>query len=62
MNSEKIINPSEGDLRELDNAKAELEKSMTTLQTELSCILKLSAMKRGESVQILSFVREEQEG
>ena len=54
---EKIINPSEDDLRDLDNAKAELEKIYTILQTELSYVLKLSGMRRGESVQILSFVR-----
>ena len=55
---EKIINPSEDDLRDLDNAKQNLKKSMTTSQTELSYVLKLSDMRRGKSVQILSFVRE----
>ena len=48
---EKIINPSEDELRDL-------EKSTTTLQTELSYVLKFRGMKKGKSIQILSFTGE----
>ena len=45
---EKIINPSEDDLRGFDNAKSELKKIYAILQTELSHVLKLSGMRRGK--------------
>ena len=59
---EKTINPSEDDLRDLDNAKVELEKIYDHIRNEIILRSKAQWYEEGEKRPNTFFARKKQEG